>query len=150
MKKKAGVFLIMLGIFVPLATVPFAKNYRPQMGIMGNIQRMVLPLATKSYPEFKVKNKLDIFDDVGTTLVQYDNTSITFIFPNTMAEAEMKKAIKYIFQDGAKLNIDQKQYYDFVKWNNQTIELKYRYVFLMCLAFSFGGLGIIIFDKLKK
>jgi hypothetical protein len=49
--KKAGVVLVLTGIFLPFATLPFTSGYKAHGGVVYNIQHMGFELKENSFLE---------------------------------------------------------------------------------------------------
>jgi hypothetical protein len=64
-----GVFLVLLGIAVPLICVAFADHYQPDAGVIKNIQTMDVKLAVGG--EKSLMRDIDIFKKAKKFVVPY-------------------------------------------------------------------------------
>jgi hypothetical protein len=162
MKKRTSVILILLGVFISIAVVPFMDNYNQHADVMSNIKGMYLVISWNRQPEFETRDNsylirhkssdkffLLMDEPEDMQIIEYDNTNILLLFPKYMKEAEIRNAIIMKFPDKSKVRrADSPQYMEFTRWIQNKIVIRYRIIFLFALAVIFYGIaGLLIYKK---
>ena len=159
-KFKIGLILILLGLFIPFAVLPFAVNYEPRTTLLYNIQGMKLVWEEKSNPVFvPVAKPKDIFDRVGYKehLVAVGGVTYTFEFPEDMKDSEVTEALEELavkwdtYKTEAKIiealnkELSGMERFRFIKWGKDfAVVIPYKYPLVLGLLLIFIGMLMFV------
>jgi hypothetical protein len=166
-RSRVGWLLITLGVFIPLASLPFAEGYHPNAGVIENVQLMTLQITSdRSEPSFEEVKQGYInpnwpFIDISpasespppvatggsryAVLVDPDPGKIRLFFPNRQSDDEIRWALKAGRKQIESSTSKYLAYY-YGKLAHKGLRLPFAYVLSGALFISFLGVIFLIFS----
>lgn len=146
-KLRSGLFLILIGLFITLAPVPFASGYHSKSGLIFNIQQMeIVVLEEKRKPTFSTVEEISKSSKTVKIKGVYSDGELVMIeFPPEMSDDEIKQVLNTEFPHTHIVKkYPPKMKFDGWKTVRQQIAIPYKYPFTGGVILVFWGIGMLI------